>query len=40
MTDTVHKVRRVVTGNDADGQSTIVEDGVSPSIRTVEERPG
>ncbi len=39
MTDTP-KIRRVVTGHDSDGKSIIIEDGPSPSIRTVPERPG
>jgi hypothetical protein len=32
--------RRIVTGNDAQGRSRIVEDGPSPAILTMEERPG
>lgn len=40
MTESVTKVRRVVTGLDGEGQSIILEDGPSPSIRTVPERPG
>ncbi len=37
MTDTI---RRVVTGNDAEGRSRIVEDGPPPAVITVPERPG
>jgi hypothetical protein len=33
-------VRRVVTGFDENGNSTIVEDGASPHIKSVQERPG
>lgn len=33
-------VRRVITANDAEGRSFIAEDGPSPAIRTVAERPG
>jgi hypothetical protein len=33
-------IRRIVTGNDPDGRSRIVEDGPSPAIRRVAERPG
>jgi hypothetical protein len=33
-------IRRIVTGDDAQGRSCIVEDGASPSVRTVPERPG
>ncbi len=37
MTDLI---RRVVTGNDAEGRSRIVEDGAPPAVITVPERPG
>ena len=37
MTD---PVRRIVTGNDAGGRSSIVEDGAPPAVITVPERPG
>ena len=37
MTD---PVRRIVTGNDAEGRSSIVEDGPPPAVITVQERPG
>ncbi len=37
MTD---PVRRIVTGNDAEGRSSIVEDGPTPAVITVPERPG
>ena len=40
MTELPADVRRVVTGHDSDGQSIFIEDGPSPSIRTVAERPG
>ena len=33
-------VRRIVTGNDAAGRSSIVEDGATPAVITVPERPG
>ncbi len=33
-------IRRVVTGDDAQGVSSIVEDGPSPAVRLVPERPG
>ena len=33
-------VRRIVTGNDAEGRSSIVEDGPTPAVITVPERPG
>ena len=33
-------VRRVLTGDDADGRSSIIEDGPTPAVRTVPERPG
>lgn len=33
-------VRRIVTGNDADGRSRVVEDGAPPAVITVPERPG
>jgi hypothetical protein len=33
-------VRRIVTGNDANGSSRIVEDAPAKAIRTVAERPG
>lgn len=33
-------IRRVVTGDDAQGRSAIVEDGPSPAVRLVPERPG
>ncbi len=37
MTDLI---RRVVTGNDAEGRSSIVADGPPPAVITVPERPG
>lgn len=33
-------IRRIVTGHDSDGRSCIVEDGPSPAVRLVPERPG
>jgi hypothetical protein len=33
-------IRRVLTGDDAQGLSSIVEDGPSPAVRLVRERPG
>lgn len=33
-------IRRIVTGHDADGRSCIVEDGPSPAVSLVPERPG
>ena len=33
-------IRRIVTGDDAEGRSQIVEDGPSPAVREVPERPG
>mgnify|MGYP003343901406 CR=1 FL=1 len=33
-------IRRVLTGDDAQGLSSIIEDGASPSVRVVPERPG
>ena len=37
---TMPTIRRVVTGDDDQGRSTIVEDGPSPAVRLVPERPG
>lgn len=34
------EIRRVITGVDSDGRSTIVEDSLSPAVRKVVERPG
>ncbi len=33
-------IRRVLTGDNAQGRSAIVEDSLSPAVRTVPERPG
>ena len=33
-------IRRIVTGHDAQGRSCIIEDGPSPAVRLVPERPG
>jgi len=38
--DLTKPIRRIVTGNDASGRSRIIEDGESPSVRTLPERPG
>jgi mannose-6-phosphate isomerase-like protein (cupin superfamily) len=40
MTNLLPPIRRIVTGHDAQGRSCIVEDGVSPAVRLVAERPG
>lgn len=43
MTDPVQPlppIRRVLTGDDVNGRSRIVEDGASPAVRTVAGRPG
>jgi len=40
LPDPLPKVRRVVTANDAQGQSFIADDGTSPSCMTVRGRPG
>ena len=40
MTEKLPPIRRIVTGNDADGNSRIVEDAPASAIRTVPERPG
>jgi len=37
---TLAPIRRVVTANDAQGRSYLAEDGPSPAIRFVPERPG
>ncbi|HWP26360.1 MAG TPA: cupin domain-containing protein [Xanthobacteraceae bacterium] len=36
----LRQIRRVVTAEDEQGRSYIAEDGASPSVRTVPERPG
>jgi len=33
-------IRRIVTGHDEQGRSCIIEDGASPAVRLVPERPG
>jgi hypothetical protein len=38
--NTLPPIRRIVTGHDAQGRSCIVEDGHSPAVRFVPERPG
>ncbi len=40
MTDELRPIRRIVTGHDLHGRSSIVEDGSSPAGRLVPERPG
>jgi hypothetical protein len=40
MSDQLPAIRRIVTGNDAQGNSRIVEDAPAAAIRTVAERPG
>jgi mannose-6-phosphate isomerase-like protein (cupin superfamily) len=37
---TSNNVRRIVTGFDATGRSTIIEDGPATAVKTVPERPG
>jgi len=36
----VWKVRRVVTGHDAQGRSTFIYDGIAPNIKEMESMPG
>lgn len=38
--ETPSPVRRVVTGHGPDGRSRIIEDGASPAVKVVPERPG
>jgi quercetin dioxygenase-like cupin family protein len=38
--DITKPIRRILTGIDDTGRSRIIEDGTSPSVRTVAERPG
>jgi hypothetical protein len=40
MSEALPDIRRIVTGDDAEGRSRIVEDAAATSIRTVAERPG
>jgi hypothetical protein len=40
MSEPLPPVRRIVTGDDTDGRSRIVEDAPATAIRTVAERPG
>jgi hypothetical protein len=40
MNNELPDIRRVVTGDDADGRSFIVDDGPATVVRTVPERPG
>ena len=34
------KIRRVVTGHDANGKAVVLEDGLAPNVRTNPNRPG
>ncbi len=40
MSETLPPIRRLVTGDDAQGRSCIVEDAPAAAVRTVAERPG
>ena len=40
MSETLAPIRRIVTGDDAQGRSKIVEDAPAAAVRTVAERPG
>ncbi|MEJ7932333.1 cupin domain-containing protein [Ramlibacter sp. AN1015] len=40
MADDMQPIRRVLTADDAQGRSFIAEDGASPAVRLVPERPG
>jgi len=40
MSETLPTIRRIVTGDDAQGRSRIVEDAPANAVRTVAERPG
>ena len=40
MSETLPAIRRIVTGDDAQGRSSVVEDAPAKAIRTVEGRPG
>ncbi len=40
MSDTLPPIRRIVTGDDAQGRSGTVEDAPATAIRTLAERPG
>jgi hypothetical protein len=40
MTTQSPPIRRIVTGHDPEGRSCIIEDGPSPAVRFVPERPG
>jgi hypothetical protein len=40
MTTTSAPIRRIVTGLNSEGRSCIIEDGASPAVRLVPERPG
>lgn len=38
--DTTKPIRRIVTGHDENGRSRIIEDGTSPAVLTLTDRPG
>lgn len=38
--DDLLPIRRIVTGIDAEGRSCIIDDGESPAVMTMEQRPG
>ena len=40
MSDSLPPIRRIVTGDDAQGRSRVVEDAPAAAVRTVPERPG
>jgi hypothetical protein len=40
MIDNLPSIRRVLTGEDTNGRSIFIEDGPSPAVRLVPERPG
>jgi hypothetical protein len=40
MSETLPPIRRIVTGDDAQGRSRVVEDAPAEAVRTVAERPG
>jgi hypothetical protein len=40
MVDRLPPIRRVLTGEDAEGNSVFIEDGPSPAVRLVPQRPG
>ena len=40
MIDNLPYIRRVLTGEDSNGRSIFIEDGTSPAVRLVPQRPG